>query len=60
MREEWNASRLSGDSMPGAIFFGGNVLKNTVFSPLGEVSWGLWISYLLVVLVAWAVLSPSV
>jgi hypothetical protein len=32
----------------GAIFFGGNVLKNTVFSPLGEVSWGLWIGYLLV------------
>jgi hypothetical protein len=31
-----------------AIFFGGNVLKNTVFSPLGEVSWGLWVSYLLV------------
>ena len=31
-----------------AIWFGGNVLKNTVFSPLGEVSWGLWISYLLV------------
>src|SRR5918999_4708178 len=32
----------------GAIFFGGNVLKNTVFSPLGEVSWALWIGYLLV------------
>jgi hypothetical protein len=32
----------------GAIFFVGNVLKNTVFSPLGEVSWGLWIGYLLV------------
>jgi hypothetical protein len=32
----------------GAIFFGGNVLKNTVFSPLGEVSWGLWVGYLLV------------
>jgi hypothetical protein len=31
-----------------AIWFGGNVLKNTVFSPLGEVSWGLWVSYLLV------------
>ena len=31
-----------------SIWFGGNVLKNTVFSPLGEVSWGLWISYLLV------------
>jgi hypothetical protein len=30
------------------IWFGGNVLKNTVFSPLGEVSWGLWVSYLLV------------
>jgi hypothetical protein len=32
----------------GAIFFVGNVLKNTVFSPLGEVSLGLWIGYLLV------------
>jgi hypothetical protein len=32
----------------GAIWFGGNVLKNTVFSPLGEVSWGLWAGYLLV------------
>src|SRR5215208_6651200 len=32
----------------GAIFFVGNVLKNTVFSPLGEVSWGLWIGYPLV------------
>jgi hypothetical protein len=32
----------------GAIFFLGNVLKNTVFSPLGEVSWGLWVGYLLV------------
>jgi hypothetical protein len=31
-----------------AIFFGGNVLKNTVFSPLGGVSWGLWVGYLLV------------
>ena len=30
------------------IWFGGNVLKNTVFSPLGDVSWGLWVSYLLV------------
>ena len=30
------------------IWFGGNVLKNTVVSPLGEVSWGLWVSYLLV------------
>jgi hypothetical protein len=30
------------------IWFGGNVLKNTIFSPLGEVSWGLWASYLLV------------
>jgi hypothetical protein len=30
------------------IWFGGNVLKNTVFSPLGEVSWGLWVGYLLV------------
>jgi len=30
------------------IWFGGNVLKNTIFSPLGEVSWGLWVSYLLV------------
>src|SRR5215211_4626399 len=32
----------------GAIWFVGNVLKNTVFSPLGEVSWGLWVGYLLV------------
>jgi hypothetical protein len=32
----------------GTIFFVGNVLKNTVFSPLGDVSWGLWIGYLLV------------
>jgi len=32
----------------GAIFFLGNVLKNTVFSPLGDVSWGLWVGYLLV------------
>jgi hypothetical protein len=32
------------------IWFGGNVLKNTVFSPLGDVSWGLWVSYLLVVI----------
>jgi len=32
----------------GAIFFAGNVLKNTVFSPLGGVSWGLWVGYLLV------------
>src|SRR5215218_2694949 len=32
----------------GTIFFVGNFLKNTVFSPLGEVSWGLWIGYLLV------------
>jgi hypothetical protein len=31
-----------------AIWFGGNVLKNTVFSPLGDVSWGLWVGYLLV------------
>jgi hypothetical protein len=31
-----------------AIWFGGNVLKNTVISPLGEVSWGLWVGYLLV------------
>jgi hypothetical protein len=31
-----------------AIFFAGNVLKNTVFSPLGGVSWGLWVGYLLV------------
>jgi hypothetical protein len=30
------------------IWFGGNVLKNTVISPLGDVSWGLWVSYLLV------------
>jgi hypothetical protein len=30
------------------IWFGGNVLKNTVFFPLGDVSWGLWVSYLLV------------
>ena len=33
---------------PSAIFFVGNVLKNTVFSPLGGVSWGLWVGYLLV------------
>jgi hypothetical protein len=32
----------------GAIFFVGNVLKNTVFSPLGQVSWGLWVGYVLV------------
>jgi hypothetical protein len=32
----------------GAIFFVGNILKNTVFSPLGEVSWGLLVGYLLV------------
>jgi hypothetical protein len=31
-----------------AIFFGGNVLKNTVFSPLGGVWWGLWVGYFLV------------
>jgi hypothetical protein len=31
-----------------AIFFVGNVLKNTVFSPLGGVSWGLWVGYILV------------
>jgi hypothetical protein len=31
-----------------AIFFVGNVLKNTVFSPLGGVSWGLWVGYFLV------------
>jgi len=31
-----------------AIFFVGNVLKNTVFSPLAGVSWGLWVGYLLV------------
>ena len=31
-----------------AMFFVGNVLKNTVFSPLGGVSWGLWVGYLLV------------
>jgi hypothetical protein len=31
-----------------AIFFVGNVLKNTVLSPLGGVSWGLWVGYLLV------------
>jgi hypothetical protein len=30
------------------IFFVGNVLKNTVFSPLVGVSWGLWVGYLLV------------
>jgi hypothetical protein len=32
----------------GAIFFVGNVLKNTVFSPLAGVSWGLWVGNLLV------------
>jgi len=31
-----------------AIFFVGNVLKNTVFSPLGGISWGLWVGYLLI------------
>jgi hypothetical protein len=31
-----------------ALFFVGNILKNTVFSPLGGVSWGLWVGYLLV------------
>jgi hypothetical protein len=31
-----------------AIFFIGNILKNTVFSPLGGVWWGLWVGYLLV------------
>jgi hypothetical protein len=31
-----------------AVFFVGNVLKNTVFSTLGGVSWGLWAGYLLV------------
>jgi hypothetical protein len=31
-----------------AIFFVGNVLKNTVFSPLAGASWGLWVGYLLV------------
>ncbi len=31
-----------------ALFFVGNLLKNTVFSPLGGVSWGLWVGYLLV------------
>jgi hypothetical protein len=31
-----------------ALFFSGNVLKNTIFSPLGGVSWGLWAGYLLV------------
>src|SRR5215203_2914524 len=30
------------------IWFVGNVLKNTVFSPLVGVSWGLWVGYLLV------------
>jgi hypothetical protein len=30
------------------VFFVGNVLKNTVFSPLVGVSWGLWVGYLLV------------
>ena len=33
-----------------AIFFVGNFLKNTIFSPLGGVSWGLWVGYLLVAL----------
>jgi hypothetical protein len=32
----------------GTIFFVGNILKNTVFSPLEGVSWGLWVGYLLV------------
>ena len=33
-----------------AIFFVGNFLKNTIFSPLGGISWGLWVGYLLVAL----------
>jgi hypothetical protein len=33
-----------------AVFFVANILKNTIFSPLGGVSWGLWIGYLLVAL----------
>jgi hypothetical protein len=32
----------------GAIFFVGNILKNTIFSPFGGVPWGLWVGYLLV------------
>jgi hypothetical protein len=32
----------------GTMFFVGNVLKNTVFSPLAGVTWGLWVGYLLV------------
>jgi hypothetical protein len=32
----------------GTIFFVGNVLKNTVFSPLGGAWWGLWVGYVLV------------
>jgi hypothetical protein len=31
-----------------AIFFVGNFLKNTIFSPLGGMSWGLWLGYLFV------------
>jgi hypothetical protein len=30
------------------IWFVGNVLKNTIFSPLEGVSWGVWVGYLLV------------
>jgi len=42
-----------------AIFFVGNVLKNTIFSPLGGVSWGLWIGYLLVAVGGLGGPSPS-
>ena len=31
-----------------AVAISGVILKNTVFSPLGGVSWGLWVGYLLV------------
>jgi hypothetical protein len=33
----------------GAIFFVGIFLKNTIFSLLGGVPWGMWVGYLLVV-----------
>src|SRR5829696_7769354 len=32
----------------GTIWFVGNVLRTLVFSPLGEVSWGMWVGNLLV------------
>jgi hypothetical protein len=32
----------------GTIWFVGNVLRTLVFSPLGGVSWGVWVGYVLV------------